>query len=84
MPTYGYTCNCGAYFEEMFKKVVDRETHTCPNCGEVAKNVPVAPGMFRFKGWWPGEQIKKSNATDEYKQKELEKHGFIEPDPPLN
>lgn len=63
--------------------MADRETEACPNCGGIAKNVPVAPGMFNFKGWWPGEQIKKDNATLEYKQKELDEYGSSAYDPPF-
>lgn len=83
MPTYAYRCKCGDYFEERFKKMAERETHTCPSCGETVKNVPVASGMFRFKGWWPGEQIKKDNITNEFKQKDLDRHGYSVPEVPF-
>ena len=58
MPTYVYECACGRQTERQFKMSECPDVIKC-ECGKDAKRVICGGKHIIFKGWFPGESIKK-------------------------
>jgi putative FmdB family regulatory protein len=64
MPTYEYKCgNCGHVFEK-FQNINSKPLQTCPICKkEKLIRLIGSGGGIIFKGWFPGEVIRKKGQT---------------------
>lgn len=65
MPLFEYVCDCGFQFERQ-KPISERETHTCPQCGQTARKVmSVVNNTF---GWRLDEQSHIKGHQDNYER----------------
>jgi len=66
MPTYEYKCEECEHKFEQFQSITSKPLRICPECGKKSLNRLIGGGGgIIFKGWFPGEEIKKKGRKNE-------------------